>query len=223
MSGELLYQRGMKTQGGRAPIRETLAAGILMMSAYDSRRPLIDPMCGSGTFSLEAAMIARKIPPGLYRQFAFMAWPAFRPARWEWMRRNAEASVERSSGAPILASDQDAAACLALRDILSRWQLDSTVQVTCRNFFDLQPPGGPPGLIVLNPPFGHRLETPDRPADLMKDIWAKLERDFSGWRLAMLQPGTPPKWIARRAETVRTIVHGGLRLTLSIGPLPRRP
>ncbi|MBU1569456.1 MAG: hypothetical protein KKE00_02865, partial [Proteobacteria bacterium] len=92
-SGELLYRRGIKTHRATAPLRETTAAAILKISGYDGSEPLLDPMCGSGTFSLEAAMISQNIPAGWFRNFAFMNWPCFGPQRWAYIKRKAESGV----------------------------------------------------------------------------------------------------------------------------------
>ncbi|MEZ4602261.1 MAG: hypothetical protein R2861_02270 [Desulfobacterales bacterium] len=87
------WTTGVKTHGGRAPVRETMAAAILMLAGYDPAAPLIDPMCGSGTFSLEAAMMAENIPAGWFRDFAFMDWPAFKAKQWQHIRQVAEKSI----------------------------------------------------------------------------------------------------------------------------------
>ncbi|WP_155318089.1 THUMP domain-containing class I SAM-dependent RNA methyltransferase [Desulfosarcina alkanivorans] len=88
-TGAPLYKRGLKSGPARAPLRETQAAAILMAAGYDPGRPLVDPLCGSGTFSLEAAMMAKRMAPGVKRDFAFMDWPAFRESRWAFFRRSA--------------------------------------------------------------------------------------------------------------------------------------
>jgi len=85
-SGALLHRRGWRLEAGRAPLRETLAAGILALCEYDPALPLVDPMCGAGTFAIEAAAMARRIPPGLGRQFAFERWPALDPQTWQLVR-----------------------------------------------------------------------------------------------------------------------------------------
>jgi putative N6-adenine-specific DNA methylase len=97
-SGEPLYKRGLKAGPARAPIRETLAAAMLMAAGYDPRRPLVDPLCGSGTFSLEAAMMAKQMAPGLKRRFAFMDWPAFREGQWAFLKRAPSLDCRRWCG-----------------------------------------------------------------------------------------------------------------------------
>ena len=117
-SGAPLYKRGLKTQGGPAPLRETLAAAVLMLAGYDRRMPLCDPMSGSGTFAIEAAMMVKQIPPGWYRTFAFMEWPAFRKPHWDYLHRQAAGMVRTTQRATIWASDRSRTAVARLADTL---------------------------------------------------------------------------------------------------------
>ncbi len=113
-SGDLLHKRGIKPRAAKAPIRETLAAAALILSGYTGTEPLVDPMCGSGTFAIEAALIAQKIPPGRFRDFAFMEWPSFQPKRWQHMKEATEKKIVRTNTPFIFASDRDdRAACTA--------------------------------------------------------------------------------------------------------------
>jgi putative N6-adenine-specific DNA methylase len=163
-TGEPLYMRGLKRHGGRAPLRETAAAAILRLAGYRPDRPLIDPMSGTGTFAIEAALIARNIAPGWFRTFAFMGWPSFKPQQWTHLRREAHALFTDGETAPIVASDLHPEACRRLADCLEAHDLSKTVQVMNRDFFDVTPASVfgtganiPPGLIVINPPYGKRL------------------------------------------------------------------
>jgi putative N6-adenine-specific DNA methylase len=113
-SGENLYLRGLKTHPGRAPLRETIAAAALMRGGFTGAETLLDPMCGTGTFSLEAALVAKNIPPGWYRSFAFTGWPGFRAQRWDHLRRKRAETFRALSSPRIFASDLDPEACSAL-------------------------------------------------------------------------------------------------------------
>ncbi len=106
-SGKNLHKRGIKKHGGKAPIRETLAAAILQMAGYDPEKPLIDPMCGTGTFSFEAALMASNIPPGWFRDFAFFEWPCFRPQRLIHIKKEAKENFSLPKKPLILSSDID--------------------------------------------------------------------------------------------------------------------
>ena len=114
-SGTHLYKRGLKKHPGTAPLRETLAAASLMLAGYDPHQPLVDPMCGTGTFSLEAALMAKNIPPGWYRDFAFCRWPSYRKKRFEHLRRQAE---NYFVSVPPILIHRPAAGCSAARSVM---------------------------------------------------------------------------------------------------------
>jgi len=218
-SGELLFKRGIKSHPGRAPIRETLAAGVLIRAGYISEETLIDPMCGSGTFALEAAMKVRSIPAGWYRNFAFMDWPAFRPGQWIHIRREAVENIRQESGTTIFAFDREDAAMRALRKCVIAHDLETTVHVDQADFFDLTPPlsGGKRGLVVLNPPYGRRMGAARRNSEQYAALCDKLTRDFKDWRFAIIAPpGVMPKQFTGVQSTHR-LLHGGLRLMLYLG------
>ncbi len=222
-SGAPLWQRGIKTHGGQAPLRENMAAAILMLAGYDTQRPLMDPMCGAGTFSLEAALMARSIAPGSFRSFAFEQWPAFRPQQWQYQKNEALKKI-RPWEQTIFASDLDRGACEKLTQCVADHRLGDTVQVMCSDFFDIKPSscfGRPvdPGLLVLNPPYGHRLVTDQETRIFYRNIVRKLIKDFARWRVAMLTPD--PGFARNLPFKHRTLpmVHGGLKLTLIIGTI----
>ncbi len=220
-SGENLYRRGLKTHTARAPLRETLAALILRIAGYDPARPLVDPMCGAGTFSLEAALMAKSIAPGLYRNFAFMHWPSFRPRQWQYLKNSATCRIRQLERPMIRASDIDAAACARLLDCVNQNGLSDAVQIEPKDFFSLHSNsfGRQPGLIVLNPPYGRRLSKGAAADELFRRIAAKLTTDFKGWKAALLVPEK------RLADTLKLpfkafgLEHGGLKLTLLTGRL----
>jgi putative N6-adenine-specific DNA methylase len=220
-SGPNLYRRGLKTHAVRAPLRETLAALILRMSGYRPDLPLVDPMCGAGTFSLEAALMAKSIPPGLHRRFAFMQWPAFRPAQWNHLCKTAASRIKTLDHPTIQASDIDGAACAKLARCVAQNGLEDAIRVDSRDFFSLLPSevSDRPGLIVLNPPFGRRLRPDAAVADLYHDIARKLRRDFNGWRAALLVPNRRMARSLNLPFRAYRLGHGGLELTLLTGRL----
>ena len=221
-SGAPLYRRGLKTHGGKAPLRENLAAAILALAGYNPEQPLLDPMCGAGTFALEAALWAKRIPPGFYREFACMQWPAFRPKQWQHLKSTAEKEFRGLSRPSIFASDLDAEACRLLETCIVRHRLDDAVDVRQHDFFELKPPLPQPGvastgLIVLNPPYGLRLMPDERLEGFYRQIGAKLVADFKGWQVALLLPR--PQLIRTQPFPTRSIPlrHGGLSLILLVG------
>ena len=221
-SGEPLYKRGLKTGPARAPIRETLAAATLMAAGYDPRRPLVDPLCGSGTFSLEAAMMAKKMAPGLKRAFAFMGWPAFSEGQWRFIKREAESKVQDLKQPLIFASDVDAEACEQLAGMIKGRGLSDAVSVVQKDFFQCGADqyGDGTGLVVINPPYGIRIGSANKADELFRNIGRHLAQRFKGWTVALIAPrselasGLP--FPARRLP----LHHGGLKLTLVLGKIP---
>lgn len=220
-SGAPLYRRGLKTHKAQAPLRETMAAVILKMADFQPGMPLVDPMCGSGTFSLEAALMAKNIPPGLSRDFGFMRWPAFRPQQWAHLKKMAGQQIRRQDTPLIWASDSDETACARLSDCLRRNNLEDAVTVSHKDFFSIQPEqtATTPGLIVLNPPFGQRLLKQRDTEKRYNEICSKLRNNFTGWRVALLVPkSVSTKRLGIPLKTTR-MVHGGLKLTLLVGKI----
>jgi putative N6-adenine-specific DNA methylase len=223
-SGDLLYLRGLKTQGGAAPLRETLAAAMLMMAGYDGRSPLLDPMCGSGSFSLEAALIARNIPPGWYRRFAFEQWPCFREGAFRQIRREAEVLIGQDTPAPIFAADRDAGACERLKAQAAHAGLDDLIRVQCRDVLDPDPAilSGAPGIIMVNPPYGLRLGTRPAAETLIRDLVALAARAYRGWTLGLLCPLDARTLKAPFPLSSHRLFHGGLTLFFLTGPIKPR-
>ena len=218
-SGELLFKRGLKHDVGKAPLRETLAAAILKLTGYDGSQPLLDPMCGSGSFSLEAAMLAGNIPPGFYREFAFMQWPAFREPQWLHLKQKAISDFRPMTRPLIFASDQDLKRITALKKLSGKFEWLHMVQVDSHDFFHLTPQdiSETPGILVLNPPFGVRLNSNDKPKTFYHDILKKLAKDFRHWQIAIL---VKDRAIAKRFPNnfkPYPLFHGGIDLTLLIG------
>jgi putative N6-adenine-specific DNA methylase len=182
-SGDLLHRRGYRLAGGKAPLRETLAAGILLAAGWDAF-PLLDPFCGSGTIAIEAALLAGKIPPGLRRRFAFMDWPNFDPRLWEVFL--AEAEVTRgASRLEIIASDRDAGAIRAARDNAERAGVADSISFFHQPLSAIDPPRGP-GWVVTNPPYGVRLGTSGDLRPLYARFGKALRSRCPGWKFAIL-------------------------------------
>jgi len=223
-SGELLHKRGLKRASGHAPLRETIAAAALMRAGYTGREILADPLCGSGTFSLEAAMLALNMPAGQFRHFAFFAWPGFRPAQWAFIRRQAQSPVIKIGKPMIFASDKNPAVCQALKRQVSELGFSDVIRVDQRDFLDLAPQRlmkqaniTTPGMVVLNPPYGRRLGTFKQSQQFFGVICQKLKSDFHGWKLALIAPDK--KFAQKVPFKVKSLplFHGGLRLALLIG------
>lgn len=219
-SGDHLHKRGIKTHAAAAPIRETLAAAALRIAGYDGREVVVDPMCGSGTFALEAAMMAGHIPPGWHRSFAFMKWPSFRPGRWAFLRKEAGKRMTPPPRRPaVFASDRDPKACALLQACLDSCGLSDMVRVGGQDFFDLVPSdlGTGKGLVVINPPYGRRLGTPAESRRLFREICRKLASEYNSWKIVLIPPPGFPLRMIPFGLTPHPVPHGGLMVHLLVG------
>jgi putative N6-adenine-specific DNA methylase len=179
-SGEPLFKRGWRKETGEAPLRENLAAGILLLSGYNGEQPLIDPMCGSGTFLVEAGDIALNRAPGRNREFAFQKWRNFDPSAWEQLKLQAKQAERQVDALPIHGSDNDAKMVSISRANLERADLAGLIQVQKQELFDVRPEAAS-GLIVTNPPYGVRMDEQSALAELYPQIGDWLKQYFAGW------------------------------------------
>jgi len=175
-SGELLHRRGYRLATGKAPLRETLAAAMLLSAGYDGRRPLVDPFCGSGTIPIEGARLARRIAPGLGRSFAFEHWPSFRSESWAAIRAEAESRVLPAAASPVYGSDRDAGVVEAARGNAMRAGVAENTSFECATISELNLPE-PPGVLLTNPPYGVRVSGG---VDL-RNLYAALGSRFRSW------------------------------------------
>ena len=204
-SGESLHKRGHKSFVGKAPLRETLAALFLRAMDFDPALPLVDPMCGSGTFVLEAAEIAAGLAPGRDRDFPLEGMAAERPAT---------VAVE---GQPrFFGFDRDAGAIRGASDNADRAGVAPLCQFERQAVSDLRPPEGPPGLVMVNPPYGARIGNRKLLFGLYAALGATLTEHFAGWRVGLV---TSDGGLARATalpftDPLGPIPHGGLKVTL---------
>jgi putative N6-adenine-specific DNA methylase len=188
-SGALLHRRGYRQAVAKAPLRETLAAAMLRGAGWNGRSPLVDPMCGSGTIAIEAAMIARRVPPGLDRHFAFLDWPGADVARWTSLVQHARAQVAGKSQVLIAASDRDAGAIEAARANAERAGVAGDISFATQSVSAMEPIGSGPGLLITNPPYGERIGDSSAIRNLYAQFGNVARAKFGGWQLAMLSPG----------------------------------
>jgi putative N6-adenine-specific DNA methylase len=220
-SGDHLYKRGLKKHAGKAPLRETLAAAALTLAGYEGRHPLIDPLCGAGTFSLEAALMAKRIPPGWFRDFAFIRWPSFIAKRWNYIRRQSESGFVRHMRPLIFASDIDQSVCRKLQSCVDKFCLSDVVKVHQKNFFDLDPRKltDRSGVICINPPYGHRLGEKPESEKFFYAICDKLKKDYRHWKLVLFAPGRKLARAVPFPTKSYSILHGGLQIELLVGKI----
>ena len=212
-SGEPLHRRGFKRAVARAPLRETTASLFLRALGYDGAEPVLDPMCGAGTFVIEAAEVAARLNPGRARRFAFEELATFDAAAWARMR-----GVRRDRVPPLRfhGRDRDAGAVAMSRANAARAGVAGFAAFARGTVGELVPPEGPPGLVVVNPPYGTRIGERGELAALHRALGRVLMGRFAGWRVGLVTseaalaaatglPFAPPG---------EAVPHGGLRVRL---------
>jgi putative N6-adenine-specific DNA methylase len=205
-AGSPLYKRGWRARAGAAPLRETLAAAALAFAGFDGERPFLDPMCGSGTLAIEAALRAARRAPGLSRRFAFEGWPGHDPERTAALRARL-AAAERTPPFPLQASDANGGAVRLARKNAEAAGVAAWLRVDRAEASRLEPPPGP-GLVAVNPPYGTRLD--GDPAAAWRALAALLQR-LAGWRLCLLAPDRGlEKLLGRSPSAALSTRNGGL-------------
>ena len=182
-SGDSLHRRGYRMQTNVAPLNEVLAAGIVLLTGWDKKSPFIDPMCGSGTLLIEAAMLAYNIAPGSFREdyFGFTQWPDFDRELWEKVKAEAKAARLPESDLEIVGSDLDRDYIEAARTNISHANLEDEIRVRVRDMREAKAIGDS-GIVVMNPPYGERLGTQEPDINqLYKEIGNTLKTNFSGY------------------------------------------
>jgi putative N6-adenine-specific DNA methylase len=214
-SGELLHKRGFKEAVGKAPLRENLAALFLRQCGYDGTEPVVDPMCGSGTFVIEAAEIAARLAPGRARPFAFEQLATFDAARWQDLRQ----TIGSKAAEPAVrfhGSDRDDGAVTMSRANADRAGVGAWTRFERAAASAIGPPDGPPGLVVVNPPYGARIGDKKQLQALYRDLGRILRERFPGWRIGLI---TSETGLAKATGLPfrphgAPVPHGGLRVTL---------
>jgi len=184
-SGNALYQRGNRRASIEAPLRENLAAGIVQLSGWKPGQPLLDPMCGSGTFLLEAAMMALDIAPGLNRDFGFEKLKNFESDTWKKIKNKALKAVKPVSFQNIHGSDADLHAVRVTKQNLAQAGLDDAVKLSKQDFVNLTAPDDN-GVMVANPPYGVRIGEEDDLSELYPKMGETLKKQFAGWNTYFL-------------------------------------
>ncbi len=181
LSGDGLHRRGYRQDLTVAPLRETLAAGLIGLTGWDSATPFVDPMCGSGTLPLEAAMQATRRAPGLLgRSYGFERWPNLDRTLWKQLQAEAEEAVITEPVAAILGADRDNRALQTARSNALRTRLGDAVSWQRSDFGNLQPPQVP-GTLLVNPPYGERLGDSQALISLYRSIGDSLKQRWTGW------------------------------------------
>jgi putative N6-adenine-specific DNA methylase len=214
-SGELLHRRGYRPESTRASLRETLAAAMLLASDWELGVPLLDPLCGAGTIPIEAAMIARRIAPGLGRSFAFQRWPSFAAQPWREVVSRAEEMKAADAGAPVYGGDRDAGAIEIATRNAERAGVAGDVELSRRSLSESLDAlaSGHPGdaAVITNPPYGVRVSEGADLRNLYGMLGARAQNN--GWSLGVL---TAEAKLARQSGSLKpafTTHNGGIPVT----------
>jgi putative N6-adenine-specific DNA methylase len=215
-SGSPLHRRGYRLAGGKAPLRETLASGLLLASGWDGASPLIDPFCGSGTIPIEAALQAYHLPPGLNRLFAFMNWPSFEAREWQSLL-NTPAPGLKGFTPSLSGSDRDQGVIKIARENAERAGVGRFIEFSCRAVSSIDVPAGP-GWVVTNPPFGVRVSRQKDLRNLYAQFGKVLRAKCPGWQVALLSSSLPLIGnTGLRFDRGIPLSHGGLRVRILRG------
>lgn len=214
-SGESLHKRGYRRKAGEAPISETLAAGILMLSEWDGSVPLLDPMCGSGTFGIEAGLIARKIAPGLLRrEFGFQQWPSYDRPLYEELVDELKKAVRHDISPEIQCLEKDAAVLQIAQENCERAGLKGLLRFEQADFFTWEKLPNTPGTLVMNPPYDERLPV-DNIAQLYQRIGDRLKQTYGGWTAYLLAGNLEAlKYVGLRSSKRIPLFNGSIECRL---------
>jgi 23S rRNA (guanine2445-N2)-methyltransferase len=215
---ESLHRRGFRVEGHPAPLKETLAAALLAICEYDGNTPFFDPMCGSGTIAVEAAMLAINRAPGILRSkggFGFEHLLDFDSGVWQAVREQARAA-ERPAPAGIFASDIDPQFVRIAKKTFKNARLETVVQLETRDFFLTEKPAER-GLLIANIPYGVRMTENDVSAEFLRAFGDHLKKHFKGWRCGILAPASSPlKEIGLKPQKQAPFLNGTVPVKLLV-------
>lgn len=208
-SGQSLHRRGFRGPQHRAPINEVLAAGMLLSTEWKGERPLYDPMCGTGTIAIEAAMIAKNIAPNYYRKsFTFMQWEDYDEALWTKIKQEAKDKI-KDAAVSIFASDESPKAIGIAREAITAAQVDDIIKLRTIAFED-RVPDEAGGILVFNPPYGKRLEVEDI-QELYSEIGDHLKKNYEGFDAWLISGNKEAlKSIGLRTSRKMTLFNGSI-------------
>lgn len=223
-SGALLHRRGYRLATAKAPLRETIAAGLLAASEWDGTSPLVDPLCGSGTIPIEAALQSRGIAPGAHRRFAMERWPTVPALLGDQVRAQlAEQAIARAP-AEIGGSDRDAGGIAAATSNAERADVSGDVALAVRSLSAAQFPRGSRGWVVTNPPYGVRVGEADKVRDLWAQLGNVLRERAPGWRVALLSPDAAlERQLRIPLRAAASLSNGGIPVRIMVGEVPGKP
>jgi putative N6-adenine-specific DNA methylase len=213
-SGKSLHKRGYREAGHPAPLKETLAAAILIMAGYDGTQPFLDPMCGSGTLAIEAAMMAVRKAPRIHRkngEFHFEWLKGFDRQLWRVTQERVRAEKLEAPPAPVVASDIDASYVAMAQKSALKARVEKYMTFATRRFQDVEPPAER-GILVTNLPYGDRIGSREGDVrQLYEAVGDTLKQRFSGWHAAILAASASPyKAIGLRPSRTISLLNGSI-------------
>ena len=207
-SGAPLYQRGLRQKTVEAPLKENVAAGILRLSGWQPGTPLLDPMCGSGTFLIEAAQMALRIAPGAGREFGFQRLKNFQLAAWKTMLDTAMDAEKPAKDAQIYGRDISPVAVRAALANLDRAGLLPAVTLSTGDILEASAPATS-GVLIANPPYGERLSEQEELAAFYPHLGSALKRNFAGWTCYLLTADLRMPKLMRLSPSRKTPLYNG--------------
>ena len=218
-SGEALHRRGYRLQTAKAPLRENLAAAIIMSSGWDLKKPLLDPLCGSGTIPIEAALMSRNIPPGLNRQFGFMKWRKFNRSAWNQIVESIP--TENINRRPIIqGSDRDKGAIdISIHNSI-RAGVEDYIEFKNCSMSAISPPKES-GYLISNPPYGKRVSSNKDIRNLYAQLGNVVKLHCKKWQIGILSSN--PLLFSQLGFEIKKTIHfsnGGINVWLGRGTVP---
>jgi putative N6-adenine-specific DNA methylase len=222
-SGAGLHKRGYRDRAGDAPIKETLAAAMVLLSFWNKDRPLFDPFCGSGTILIEAAMIGKNIAPGLDRKFDSEEWPRIKKEYWTKAREEAFKLIDNDVKLNIIGCDTDKRSILRARDNAANIGLEDDVVFFMKDMRDVDIQDDY-GVVISNPPYGERMGEVEEIQQLYKDLGAKL-KDLDTWSTYIITSEEKfETFFGKKADKKRKLYNGRIKVDYYqfYGPRPPR-
>lgn len=222
-SGEGLHKRGYRDRQGDAPIKETLAAAMILLSYWNKDRVLLDPFCGSGTIPIEAAMIGKNMAPGLDRNFAAEEWPRVKKEYWSEARKEAFQAIDNKTKLHILGCDIDRKAILRARDNAANFGLEDDIAFFIKDFRDAEL-NNEYGVVVTNPPYGERISEKREVEILHKDLGLKF-KELDTWSAYVITSDENfEKHYGKKADRKRKLYNGRIKVDYYqyFGPRPEK-
>jgi putative N6-adenine-specific DNA methylase len=220
-SGQSLSLRGYRTESGEAPLREHLAAGLIEMMNWDEKQTIYDPMCGSGTLLIEAALKAKKIAPGTLRKnFSFQKFLSFQEDVWRKLVEEALDKEVKETDLKLYGSDINGKLVRIAVANAERAATDDMIEFFKKSVTEIEPPTPEPGIIIVNPPYGERLGVTHELSDVYKDLAYSLKRKFQGWTLWLLSGNEElTRDLRLKAEKRIPVMNGNIECRFLMYPI----